>query len=206
MNENRIETTNIWLIRHGEPNTDSKGRCYGSLEIGLSPEGQRQIELVSQALRNELFTAIYVSPRKRAIESGKLLAHSHSCSVMLDERLREIDFGDFEGHKYDDIARSHPDIYHQWMEHPTEAQFPNGESFQQMQTRVLDAAHQIYRKHHGETIAIVSHGGVNRILLANALGISNANIFRIAQRYAALNLIRLIGNYPSVELMNAKYQ
>ena len=68
---------------------------------------------------------------------------------------------------------------------------------------MVDAAHQLYGRHRGETIAIVSHGGVNRILLAAALGVANANIFRIAQRYAAMNLLTLIGDYPSVELMNA---
>jgi alpha-ribazole phosphatase/probable phosphoglycerate mutase len=203
MNKNKIETTSIWLIRHGEPDADSRGRCYGRMDVGLSSEGHRQVEAVSQALQNELFTAIYVSPCKRAVESGKLLAHGHSCVVTLDERLHEIDFGDLEGNKYDDIAKSYPDIYRQWMKHPTETQFPNGESFQQMHARVLDAAHQLYRKHRGETIAIVSHGGVNRILLADALGIPNANIFRVAQRYAAINLLRLIDDYPSVELMNA---
>jgi broad specificity phosphatase PhoE len=72
-----------------------------------------------------------------------------------------------------------------------------------MQTRVVDAAYQLYARHRGETIAIVSHGGVNRILLAAALGVSDANIFRIAQRYAAMNLLTLIGDYPSIDLMNA---
>jgi hypothetical protein len=102
-----------------------------------------------------------------------------------------------------DLAQEYPEIYRQWMEHPTETQFPNGESFVQMQTRVVDAAYQLYARHHGKTIAIVSHGGVNRILLAAALGVSDANIFRIAQRYAARNLVTLIGYYPLVELMNA---
>src|SRR5262249_24670154 len=109
---------------------------------------------------------------------------------------------DFEGKPYDEIAQTHPEIYRQWMEHPTETQFPNGESFRQMQERVLRAACELYRCHRGNTIAIVSHGGVNRILLAEALGIPATNIFRISQRYAAINLIALIEEYPSVELMN----
>jgi broad specificity phosphatase PhoE len=125
------------------------------------------------------------------------------CSVTTEEKFREIDFGDFEGKLYDDIAQEYPAIYRQWMESPTETQFPNGENFVQMQARVVDAAYKLYARHHGETIAIISHSGVNRILLAAALGVSNANIFRIAQRYAARNLITLFGDYPSVELMNA---
>ena len=137
------------------------------------------------------------------MESATILAGASGCPVTVEERFREIDFGDFEGRRYEEIAGTYPEVYRQWMERPTETQFPNGESFAQMQARVIEAARDLYARHCGETIAIVSHGGVNRILLANALGVPDANIFRIAQRYAALNLLTLIGDYPAVDLMNA---
>ncbi len=73
------------------------------------------------------------------------------------------------------------------MQHPTETQFPNGESFLQMKGRALKATQEIYGHHGGQTIAIVAHGGINRILLADTLGIADGDIFHIAQRYAALN-------------------
>lgn len=203
MNVDRQEITRIWLIRHGEPTPESRGRCYGRLDVGLSPAGYQQVRSVGERLCEEPISAIYASPRKRTTESAELLAQRRSCSVVIEERLREIDFGDFEGKRYEEIAQTHPEIYRQWMEHPTETKFPNGEDFRQMQKRVLESAHEIYDRHRGDTIAIISHGGVNRILLAEALGVSAANIFRIAQRYASLNLLTLIGEYASVELMNA---
>jgi alpha-ribazole phosphatase len=195
--------TRVWLIRHGEPCSESRGRCYGKLDLELSTEGRKQIRAVADRLSGEPLRTIYSSPRRRALESASILAERLHAPITSEERFREIDFGDFEGKLYGDIAQDYPEIYHQWMEHPTETQFPNGESFVQMQARVVDAAHELYGRHCGETIAIVSHGGVNRILLAAALGVANANIFRIAQRYAAMNLLTLIGDYPSVELMNA---
>jgi alpha-ribazole phosphatase len=195
--------TRIWLIRHGEPCSESYGRCYGQLDIELSPKGRKQLQVVAEELSSEPICAIYSSPRRRALESASILADRVRCPVTSEERFREIDFGNFEGKLYDDIAQKYPEIYRQWMEDPTATQFPNGESFEQMQARVIDAAYMLYARHQGETIAIISHGGVNRILLAAALGVSNTNIFRIAQRYAARNLLTLIGDYPSVELMNA---
>ncbi len=195
--------TRVWLIRHGEPISESRGRCYGKLDIDLSLEGRRQLQAVADKLSGEPIGAIYSSPRRRALESSAILRGRLLCSVTVEERFREIDFGDFEGRLYGDIAQEYPENYREWMEHPTETQFPNGESFVQMQARVVDAAHELYARHRGETIAIVSHGGVNRILLAAALDVANANIFRIAQRYAAMNLLTLIGDYPSIELMNA---
>jgi alpha-ribazole phosphatase len=195
--------TRIWIIRHGEPCPESSGRCYGHLDIELSPMGRTQLQAVAGELSREPISAIYSSPRRRALESAAILSEPSRCPITTEERFREIDFGDFEGKLYDDIAQGYPEIYRQWMERPAETQFPNGESFVQTQARVLEAAHELYARHRGDTIAIVSHGGVNRILLAAALGVSNANIFRIAQRYAARNLLTLIGDYPSVELMNA---
>ena len=197
------ETTRIWLIRHGEPCPETRGRCYGHLDVELSAEGRKQVKAVAARIGEEPICAIYSSPRQRAMESATILAKTSGSTVTQEERFREIDFGDFEGRPYDEIAQIYPDIYRQWMERPTETQFPNGESFKQMQVRVIEAAHELYARHRGETFAIVSHGGVNRILLANALGIPDENIFRIAQGYAARNLITRIGDYFVVQLMNA---
>lgn len=197
------KTTKVWLIRHGEPSEDSRGRCYGRLDVGLSALGRRQVQAAADFLRDERFVAIYVSPRKRTRESGAILAQGRCCGITIEDRLCEIDFGDFEGRTYDEIAAASPDVYRQWMEHPTETQFPNGESFSHMRDRVLQAFHDILQRHHGESLAIVSHGGVNRILLADALGVPAPNIFRIAQQYAAVSRISYIDGYPLVELVNA---
>lgn len=197
------KVTHIWLIRHGEPCPETRGRCYGHLDVELSVEGRKQMRLVADKLAGEPISAIYSSPRQRAKESATILSGPLGSPITVEARFREIDFGDFEGKLYDDIAQTYPEIYRQWMEHPTETQFPNGESFAQMQARVIEAAHELYDRHRGQTFAIVSHGGVNRILLANALGMPDANLFRISQGYAARNLITRIGDYSLIELVNA---
>ena len=195
--------TRIWIIRHGEPSPETRGRCYGHLDVDLSAEGRIQMQSVADRLSDEPIRAIYSSPRRRALESAAILAEPLHAAITPEERFREINFGDIEGRLYDEIAQEYPETYYQWMEHPTETQFPNGESFVQMRARVTAAAQELYARHRGDTIAIVSHGGVNRILLAAALSVANENIFHLAQRYAAINLVVLVGDYQSVELMNA---
>jgi alpha-ribazole phosphatase/probable phosphoglycerate mutase len=118
------------------------------------------------------------------------------------EALREIDFGAFEGLTYEQIQNCYPALYRQWMESPTEIQFPDGEGFPAMRQRVLEAVDRLRQVHAGESIAIVAHGGVNRILLADALEIPPAKIFRIGQGYAAVNRIDYIGKEPLVEKLN----
>ncbi|MEI9972207.1 MAG: alpha-ribazole phosphatase [Ignavibacteriota bacterium] len=161
-------TTRIWLVRHGEP-AGMRGRCYGKLDVGLSEAGRAQMQRTAECLRGEALEAIYTSPRARTTESALILGASHSCDCRSDDALCEIDFGEFEGMPYDEISVRYPELYRQWMESPTEVQFPGGESFATMRARVLRAFDAILERHVGSTVAIVTHGGVVRILLAWAL-------------------------------------
>jgi alpha-ribazole phosphatase/probable phosphoglycerate mutase len=122
--------------------------------------------------------------------------------VTVLEELAELNFGDFEGRTYNEIAAAHPEFYAEWMANPTKVHFPGGESFAEMWKRVSTALARLRATHAGLTFGIVAHGGVNRIILAEALGLCAENIFRIAQRYAALNLVQYYGEQPVVELMN----
>jgi len=196
------KVTQFWLVRHGEPQGDIKGHCYGNLDVSLSAEGRRQIVRVAEHLSEAHLSAIYCSPRLRAKESARVIATRYSLPVTILEAFSEINFGSFEGLSYEEIERRYPSLYQQWMACPTEVEFPNGESFLAMRRRVCDAAQSLRRLHCGESIAIVSHGGVNRILLASALGMPSAHIFRLAQRYAAINKIVYIEDQPVVEIVN----
>src|SRR5687767_1757968 len=162
------EATRVVLVRHGEPDDTVRGRCYGRLDPALSPRGRQQMRRAWRLLSGEPMAAIYTSPSRRAVESASLRT-ADIPAVTVDERLREIDFGEFEGLTYDDIARRFPEKCEAWMTRPTDVAFPGGESFGGMSVRVLEAIADIRRLHRSETIVTVSHGGVNRIALAAAL-------------------------------------
>jgi alpha-ribazole phosphatase len=197
-----LTRSRIWLIRHGEPETDAQGRCYGRLDWGLSDRGQFQAQMAAQALSGEPLAAVYSSPSRRARQSAEFLGKVKGLAVQILEGLCEIDFGDFEGLTYEEIEGQYPEQYQRWMTRPTEIHFPGGESFAQMQTRVIATTTKLCQRHQGESIAIVAHGGVNRIILAEALAMPATHIFRIAQRYAALNLVIYYEGLPTVELVN----
>jgi alpha-ribazole phosphatase/probable phosphoglycerate mutase len=171
------------------------------LDLGLSEAGRTQIAEVAGYLAREPLSALYCSPRSRAVESAEILAGTDRKFQIVGD-LAEIDFGDFEGHTYDEIAVCYPDLYKQWMEGPTKVHFPNGESFSQMRNRVLSAFRRLLETNDGQTIAVVSHGGVNRILIAWALEIPDHCLFRIAQPYAALSLLEFHEGIPSLRLLN----
>jgi broad specificity phosphatase PhoE len=189
----------IVLIRHGEPEASATGRCYGKMDVGLSDVGRSQMKRVAGALRSASIAAVYASPRRRARESAEGL----SSDVVVDARLSEIHFGELEGLTYDEAAERYPTLYKRWMDHPTEVEFPGGEGFGAMKLRVLEAMGAIRNAHSDQTVAIVSHGGVNRIVLADALGIEPRNIFHLDQSHAGVSIVDDYDDYSLVRLMNA---
>jgi alpha-ribazole phosphatase len=195
-------TNRIVLVRHGEPSESSRGRCYGRLDVGLSENGKRQIERSCEFLKRFDFAAVYASPRVRARESAEIIAAGSGLFYETKAAFAEIDFGDFEGLTYEEVEQRFPESYGKWMKTPTQVEFPNGESFARMQQRVLRAANNLRAEHAGETVAVVAHGGVNRIILAHFLRIGDADIFRLEQNYASASVIDFYGEFPLVKIMN----
>ena len=198
-------TTRVILVRHGEPEAAARGRCYGKLDVGLSGAGRLQIVDTTRFLACFGIAAIVASPRVRAVESAAIVAEDRNLKVEVADDFAEIDFGDFEGLTYEEVERRFPDVYQQWMNAPTTVQFPNGESFAQMKARVLRRISELKARHQNQTFAVVSHGGVNRIVLADALQIRDADIFHLEQSFAAANIIDFYGDFAVVRLLNHNY-
>lgn len=195
-------SSRIVLVRHGAPVAAATGKCYGKLDVALSDDGRKQIARTAVNLKELKLTTVYSSPRVRAAESARIIAELQDLQIEISNQFAEIDFGDFENLDYATVQKRFPDVYEQWMKTPTTVEFPNGESFTQMQKRVLQKINELRISHQGKAFAVVSHGGVNRIILANYLGIANENIFRLAQDYACVNVIDFYGEFPVVRIIN----
>jgi len=195
-------THRLILIRHGEPEAYTRGRCYGKLDVGLSNLGREQISSVARRLKKTPLSAVYSSPRQRAYESAKIIAVEHNLDVSTDPRLCEIDFGEFEGLTYDEAAERYPEEYRAWMEQPTEVTFPGGESFTVVRERVRRCVEGLHSSHSGQIVAVISHGGVNRVILAEALHLESKYVFRLDQSYASVSIIDYYDQTPVVRLVN----
>ena len=187
--------TRLLLIRHGRPVDDARGRCYGRLDVGLSPEGLVEATALGRALRA---TAVVSSPARRALETATALGEPE-----VDERLCELDFGELEGRTYEEIERERPELFAAWMRTPTVVRFPGGEGFEDLRRRAVAAATELRARHDGGTVAVVTHGGVVRALLADALGLPSAAIFRLDVGYARVSVVDWFdGDAPVVRLVN----
>jgi alpha-ribazole phosphatase len=191
--------TRLVVIRHAEP--EMHGRIYGRLDPALSPAGRAQAEALAAGLAAVELQAIYASPLRRARETAEPLARERGIEVFIHQGLIDIDFGEWEGLRFDELERRDPELYGSWMTRPTQTRFPGGEDFGELKARVLAAGAEIRRE--TESAAIVAHAGVNRVIIADALGLADDAIFRIDQPLAAVSIIDWIDQTPIVRAVNA---
>lgn len=156
--------------------------------------------------KDERLQAVYCSDLRRAVKSAEIVAESYALNVVVIPQLRERSFGIWEGMTFTEIKETYPSEFESWAGDPLQYSPPGGESTLEVKERVCRALDMILRNHPEENIAIVAHGGVNRIILCHLLGIPLENIFRIEQEYGAVNVIEFWERYPVVKLVNGSLQ
>ncbi|MCE5195168.1 MAG: alpha-ribazole phosphatase [Nitrospiraceae bacterium] len=199
--------TTLYLVRHGETQGAEQKKYKGTIDVPLSEHGIEQIKELSAFLKKELkikLSYVYCSDLDRAVKSAELIANPHGLKSIAVQDLRERNFGIWEGMSFEEIEKKYPAEFKAWAENPLKHSPPQGESTSEVKDRVLGALDNILKKHTGENIAIVAHGGVNRIILCHALGMPLENIFRIEQDFAALNIIEFWDKFPLVKTINFK--
>jgi broad specificity phosphatase PhoE len=195
--------TRLLLIRHLEPDRSVHGRAYGSLDAPLSALALEQAAKLAQALDGLRLDAVYTSPLRRALETATALAAQRKLAPIAHEGLREIDFGEIEGSRYEEIEKGRPDLFRSWMADPTGVSFPGGESFADLRLRVLGAAEEIRARHRGRGVALVAHGGVTRAIIAASLSMPDEAVFRLDQAYGAVSVVDWLGETPILRVLNA---
>lgn len=156
------------LVRH--TSVSAAGLCYGRHEVALAASFAGEAAVVRAALPAGC-AAVYSSPAGRCVALARRLAPA----PVLDERLAELDFGDWEGRRWADIPRADLDA---WGADFVAIAPPGGESFAQLAARAYGFADEVAARHAGPVLA-VTHAGVIRALLARARGIPLAEAFAI---------------------------
>ncbi|MDT8900697.1 histidine phosphatase family protein [Anaeroselena agilis] len=197
-----METRTIYLCRHGKIHREDDQRRYlGQLDPPLSGEGERQAGALRDLLGQAGLTAIYCSDLARSRRTAEIVAARSEVPVIALRALREISLGEWEGVAFADIARRYPDEFRARGADIAYYRVPGGESFADCALRVVAAFREILASSAGD-IAIIGHAGANRVLLCHILGMPVANLFRLGQDYACLNIIQCGGTGYRLKLVN----
>ncbi len=209
-------TTRVILVRHGQSsyNTERRiqGRCNKSV---LTEKGRADALQVGNTLQNLTFDAIYSSPLQRASETAKLI-HSRlgsSVEIQTPDTLMEIDLPLWEEMLKSEVKAKYPEEYQLWKTQPhkfymtlsgTEGShdyFPVLSLYEQAKTFWQD----VLARHQGQTILVVAHNGINRCLIATAIGIDPACYHGIQQSNCGISVLNFsggLGDAVQLESMN----
>lgn len=156
----------LLLIRHGATAWNRAGRYQGHADPPLGRAGRAQARRVAGGLAGLHLDAVYSSDLRRALETAAPLAYARGLPVQPDPRLRELDFGAWDGRRVEEVMAAEPAVWAAWYADPMALAPPGGETVPALWSRVRRALREIGRRHAGGTVAVVTHGGPLRLILA----------------------------------------
>ena len=164
-------STRVYLIRHAEALGNINRTFQGRVDETISENGEQQLINLAQRCKDIPIDAIYTSPLLRAQRTAQAVNTYHHLPIQTDARLLEIDGGDFEGRRWEDLPRLFPDKLKIWQDTPWAFVAPAGESMRQVYDRMRDGILELVERHAGQSICVVSHGCAIRNFLCFALGL-----------------------------------
>lgn len=159
--------TTALLVRHGLTDWNATRRAQGHADVELNEAGRRQAEETAERLAGMALGAVYSSDLQRALDTARPVAERHGLEVVVDPAWREIDQGEWEGLSGDEIASRWPELWGPARHH---ARRPGGEAPGEVVARALAGLRRIVERHPGEVVAVITHGGTIRWVVATARG------------------------------------
>ena len=193
-----MEKTRIHLVRHGEVEGHEQKRYNGQADVALTAKGGAQIGMLQLRMERLPVSAVYCSDLGRCVEGAKLLAAGYGLEPIPEKDLRELDAGKWERLTWDEIRKQYPEQWQARLDDIVNVPMPEGESLTNLAARVRPVIERLVEKHRGEDIIIVAHGGVNRVILLDAIGAPLNCLFSIEQDFGCLNSIDYYADGNSV--------
>ena len=181
--------TQIYLVRHGQTQWNKEQVFRGTTDVPLNESGQEEARLTGEALRDRPIRAVYTSPLVRASETAAAIARIHGLEVQTLQGLTDLSFGEWQGVPHSTVMERYPDLYRQWLEEPHRVTFPGGDDITTLQSRAVKAVKETASSHPEQTIVMVSHRVVNRVLICGLVGIDLSLFWQIGQDTAAINTL-----------------
>jgi broad specificity phosphatase PhoE len=172
-----VETT-VFLIRHGVTDWHRDQRVLGQRDVPLNATGINQAQAAASALSGVAVGEVLSSPLVRGVQTAEIIAGQFNIEVARDPRLTDFRVGKWEGMNYDEVSKS-PE-YQRFVADPLSDGIPGGEDMKQIRERAVAAVEQALEDApHGESVVIVTHAGIVRVLLTYYLGSHPANYHRL---------------------------
>lgn len=196
----------IFLVRHGQTVSNRERVLQGPrLDSPLSEAGKEQARRVGQALAAAGIEALYTSPLRRARDTAAAVADVRArgrLAVQVVPELYEMDYGRFVGRTYEDVQAEMDQVLDAWRLGFVDQSFPGGESALLAQHRIRPFAQRLRGQAEAESVAVVAHGRINRVLLATLTGAGLQRLEEFPQANAAITELEVGGAGARVVRLN----
>ncbi len=181
--------TRVYLMRHGKVANGGQKRYNGHIDVDITTTGVEQMHRLAGLLSDKPLTAIYSSDLIRSVKGADIIAKRHNLSATPLRLLRERSVGAWEGLTAEEIKERFPEEFLLWRADLLNYRPSGGECVTDVRDRIIPEYERIVSAHPGQELALLLHGGVNRVILAHVLGLDLNNLFRLDQSFGALNII-----------------
>ena len=185
-------------MRHGNTKGNSAERFWGQTDVELSAAGIKQVEQLRNRLATEKIDVIYTSNLRRASVTAEIIASRHQLSVITCPELLEINFGKVEGLTFKEIGQLYPELVKAWPTRDLTFRYPDGESLGDLNNRVIKFLDRLEKHAPEETILVVAHSGILRLLICHLLRLEPLNSRKFRTELASLSIVE---TYPQVAIL-----
>jgi len=179
----------LYLVRHGETVWNLESRYQGWADQPLSALGREQAARAADLLSPVAFDAVYSSDLQRAVTTAGIILRGRGVEPVKLREFREINIGELDGMTEQAIRANYPEQMRAWRYDPGSLTMPGGESLADVETRVWGALEKLVERHLGETVLLVAHHTVNKVILCRALGIPHSHFRILRQPPCAVSVI-----------------
>lgn len=193
----------LFLVRHGETESNRLGLALGQDDVPLNERGLWQVTRAGLALASEPLVAVYSSPLRRTLDTAKAIADPHGLAVEVEERFIEMDIGELDGLTFAEVRERYPDLMEEWVRGPSGSRpMPGGERLVDVQDRAWSAAQELAARHGEEAVAAVTHNFVILTLLVRALGMALDDFRRLRHAVGAVSVLDIAPQGVTVVRLN----
>ncbi|MDD7675049.1 MAG: histidine phosphatase family protein [Eubacteriales bacterium] len=175
-----METT-LYIVRHGETDNNYTHRFIGSTDHPLNERGMAQAACLRAPFAKLHLDAIYSSPRRRAYMTAEQILGDRDMPIICDDGLAEIHCGQWEGLNRAEIEARWPGMIDLWQFRPDELHMPDGETFEQVQQRAVEAIVNIVRHERGKCVAVACHMLTIQLIMAKLLNIPIREVWNMVR-------------------------
>jgi probable phosphoglycerate mutase len=145
--------------------------------------------------------AVYSSPLSRSVKTAEAIASHYNMKVQIHPGLADIDYGEWQGLSPEEAHQRWPEEIEAWYNQPQLARIPGGETLDELRARAMRTVNELVDRHPGDSIVLVGHTVINRIILLGVLGLGNERFWRIKQDTCAINVFEAeAGDFVLVSL------